>query len=41
VFEADAATADHIAPSARGALSPMTADASRVLRAQLLKRLNR
>lgn len=41
VFDADAATADHIAPSARGALSPMTADTSRVLRAQLLKRLNR
>ncbi len=41
VFEADETTAAHIAESARGALSPMTADASRILRAQLLKRLNR
>jgi hypothetical protein len=41
VFEADASTAEHIPESARGALSPMTADASRALRAQLLKRLNR
>jgi Cupin-like domain len=41
VFEADEATAGHIPQSARGALSPMTADASRILRAQLLKRLNR
>jgi Cupin-like domain len=41
VFEADETTAAHIAQSARGALSPMTADAVRTLRAQLLKRLNR
>ena len=41
VFDADETTAAHIAEHARGALSPMTADASRALRAQLLKRLNR
>ncbi len=41
VFDADDTTAAHIAEHARGALSPMTADASRALRAQLLKRLNR
>jgi hypothetical protein len=41
VFDADETTAAHIAQTARGALSPMTADAVRILRAQLLKRLNR
>jgi Cupin-like domain len=41
VFEADETTTAHIPQSARGMLSPMTAEATRLLRAQLLKRLNR
>ncbi len=41
VFGADAATAAHIPPAARGALAPMEADTVRAIRAQLLKRMNR
>jgi len=41
VFEADAETAAHIPPGARGLLDPMNDNASRMVRAQLLKRLNR
>ena len=41
VFEADADTAAHIPPAARGLLGPMDDNASRMVRAQLLKRLNR
>lgn len=41
VFEPDASAAAHIPPKARGVMSPLSADASRVLRAQLLKKLNR
>lgn len=41
VFEADANTAAHIPEQARGVLSPLTADSARVLRARLLKKLNR
>jgi hypothetical protein len=41
VFEAGAATDAHIAPGARGVLAPLDTDATRVLRAQLLKRMNR
>jgi hypothetical protein len=41
VFEADAETAAHIPPHARGVLSPLTADGARALRGQLLKKLNR
>ena len=41
VFEADAETAAHIPPAARGLLAPFDDDASRMVRAQLLKRLNR
>jgi Cupin-like domain len=41
VFEADAHTAAHIPEQARGLLSPLAADTARVLRARLLKKLNR
>lgn len=41
VFEPDASAVAHIPPGARGVMSSLDADASRVLRAQLLKKLNR
>jgi hypothetical protein len=41
VFDADAETAAHIAPDARGALAPMDQTRARELRARLLQRLNR
>lgn len=41
VFEADADTAAHIPPAAHGLLAPFDDNASRMVRAQLLKRLNR
>ena len=41
VFEADDATSEHIEPDARRILAPLDADATRALRAQLLKRMNR
>jgi hypothetical protein len=41
VFEADERTGEHIPEHARRVLSPLDADATRVLRAQLLKKLNR
>jgi hypothetical protein len=41
VFEADGETAAHIPPAARGLLAPMDDNASRMVRSQLLKRLNR
>ena len=41
VFEADARTVEHIPENARRVLSSLDADAARVLRAQLLKKLNR
>jgi hypothetical protein len=41
IFEADDATAAHIAPHARGVMAPLNEDGARALRGQLLKRLNR
>lgn len=41
VFEADDATAAHIPAHARGVLGPLDDEATRLLRAQLLKRMNR
>ncbi|AVR94537.1 cupin-like domain-containing protein [Pseudoduganella armeniaca] len=41
VFDADENTAAHIPPAARRVLGPLDADATRALRAQLLKRMNR
>jgi len=41
VFDADDSTAAHIPPAARRILAPLDDDATRVLRAQLLKKLNR
>lgn len=41
VFEADESTAAHIPSAARGLLAPFDDHASRMVRAQLLKRLNR
>jgi hypothetical protein len=41
VFEADVASLAHIPPAARRVLAPLDADAARVLRAQLLKKMNR
>lgn len=41
VFEADGETAAHIPAAARGVLGPMDDNAARMVRAQLLKRLNR
>lgn len=41
VFEADAATTSHIPANALRVLAPLDGDAARVLRAQLLKKMNR
>ncbi len=41
VFEADATTSGHIPPDALRVLAPLDGDAARVLRAQLLKKMNR
>ena len=41
VFEADEETAAHIPPPARRILAPLDDNATRTLRAQLLKKLNR
>ena len=41
VFEADADTVAHIPPAARGLLAPFDDNTARMVRAQLLKRLNR
>jgi hypothetical protein len=41
IFAADDQTAEHVPTHARGVLSPMDANATRSLRARLLKRLNR
>jgi hypothetical protein len=41
IFEADEETAAYIPEPARGVLAPLTADGSRMLRAQLLKKMNR
>lgn len=41
VFEPGEDTADHIPPAARGVLAPLDDSATRALRAQLLKRMNR
>lgn len=41
VFEAGAATSSHIPPQALRVLAPLDDDAARVLRAQLLKKMNR
>lgn len=41
VFEADTATSRHIPPQALRVLAPLDGDAARVLRAQLLKKMNR
>ena len=41
VFDQNEATAAHIPPAARRVLAPLDADATRALRAQLLKRMNR
>jgi len=41
IFEADDDTAAHIPPHARGVLGPLTAEGSRMLRANILKRFNR
>jgi hypothetical protein len=41
IFAADDQTAQHVPARARGVLSPMDANATRSLRARLLKRLNR
>jgi len=41
VFEADASTAAHIPPAARHVLGPLDDKAMRVMRAQLLKKINR
>ena len=41
VFDADADTAAHIPPAARGLLAPLAPDTARMLRAQLLRKLNR
>ncbi len=41
VFESDAATYSHIPPDALRVLAPLDGDAARVLRAQLLKKMNR
>lgn len=41
VFAADAGTAAHIPPAARGSLAPLDADGARALRARLLRSLNR
>jgi hypothetical protein len=41
VFEADEDTAAHIRPEARRILAPLDGDATRMLRSQLLQRMNR
>lgn len=41
VFEADASTAAHIPPAARHALAPLDDDGARMLRAQLIRKMNR
>jgi len=41
IFEADAQTAAHVPPGARGVLAPITQDTARQLRSALLNRLNR
>jgi hypothetical protein len=41
VFDADENTSAHIAPEAQRVLGPINDDAARVLRAQLLKKINR
>lgn len=41
VFEADEGTSAHIAPQAQRVLGPFNDDAARMLRAQLLKKINR
>jgi hypothetical protein len=41
VFDADGTTAAHVPPAARGSLQPLDATAARVLRARLLRGLNR
>ena len=41
VFDSDGSEAEHIAPAARGALAPFDLNKARVLRADLLKKLNR
>jgi hypothetical protein len=41
VFEADAATSSHIPLEALRVLAPLDSDAARILRAQLLKKMNR
>lgn len=41
VFEADQQTAAHIAPQARRVLAPLDPDSARILRAQLLNKMNR
>ncbi len=41
VFEADDGTSAHIGKDARRVLAPLDADAARILRAQLLKKMNR
>ena len=41
VFEADEATSSHIGKEAQRSLAPMTEDTARMLRAQLIKKMNR
>jgi hypothetical protein len=41
VFEADGNTSAHIGPEAQRVLAPLTDDAARALRAQLIKKMNR
>lgn len=41
VFETDANSFAHIPPNARGVLAPMNEDSARVVRAQLLQKMNR
>jgi hypothetical protein len=41
VFEAGEHTGEHLPPAARGSLRPLDPTAARVLRARLLKSLNR
>jgi hypothetical protein len=41
VFEADEKQLAHIPPQARGVLAPLDADAARILRAHLIKKMNR
>ena len=41
VFDSDGGEAAHIPPAARHSLAPLDDDAARMLRAQILRRLNR